>query len=355
MQEDIHSYYITSKNRQKIRRLHLCSWLFNDGGEFLECGMEVALSGNEDAVELKVWIPWVTQSDLIQDFYPSLKETANAKFIFNDNVESAHFPKDGESVGVVFNFVGRMKLAIVPCSQIAVGDGCVLVKVNLPKDRSALGESFYVRFLIRATSGLFSFHQQGIAKSIYSYDLKVNEPRNCPDKLKPSVDQFCNVETVFCLHIIPSVCSLAFLSPNTFKNVRILEKGAYEKYANPMKGLPRIVDKDLMVVFNKDEGKSSYSFFSVFEKESIGNAQVIMAISLNILVSLFFFLLPIVARARSLKEIPWKVYVYVPLGMIALAIWIWSILRDQVKWMKYGVCSLATIIVFILMLIGVAR
>ena len=137
--------------------------------------------------------------------------------------------------------------------------------------------------------------------------------------------------------------------------MRILEKGAYEKYANPMKGLPRIVDKDLMVVFNKDEGKSSYSFFSVFEKESIGNAQVIMAISLNILVSLFFFLLPIVARARSLKEIPWKVYVYVPLGMIALAIWIWSILRDQVKWMKYGVCSLATIIVFILMLIGVAR
>ena len=355
MREDIHSYYITSKNGSKILRLHLCSWLFKDGGEFLECGMEVALPKDEDSVELKVWIPWVTTSDLLQDLYPSLKDATNTKFIFNDNVESTHFPKDGESVGVVFDFGGRGKLAILPCKLTVVGDGYVLVKANLPKDRSKFGDSFYVRFLIKATSGLFSFRQQGISKSIYSYDLKVNEHRNCPDKLKPSVDQFCNVETVFCLHIIPSACSLAFLSPNTFKSVRILEKGAYEKYANPMKGLPKIEDKDLMVVFNKDRARSSYSFFSVFEKESIGNAQVIMAISLNILVSSFFFLLPIVARAHPFYEITWKVCAYVPLGLIALAIGIWMILRDQVNWKRYSVCALATILTFIFALVVVSR
>ena len=137
--------------------------------------------------------------------------------------------------------------------------------------------------------------------------------------------------------------------------MRILEKGAYEKYANPMKGLPKIEDKDLMVVFNKDRAKSSYSFFSVFEKESIGNAQVIMAISLNILVSSFFFLLPIVARAHPFYEITWKVCAYVPLGLIALAIGIWMILRDQVNWKRYSVCALATILTFIFALVVVSR
>lgn len=356
MSSDEHSYFVTAKERYDIERLHLCSWFFSDNSEFLECGMEVCCHQTSGDVQLKIWVPWIREGDDLQDLYISLKEAANTKFIFNENVKSTSYFKDGDKVGVSYAFVNGNTLTVLPC-RLSAGNGFINIVVSLPVETEStkIGGRFYIRFLIKATDRLFSFRQQGISKSIYSYDLKVNEPRNCPADLKPSVDLMCNIQNAFCLHIVPSVFSLAFLSQTCFKNVRILEKGAYEKYVQPMNGVPKIVDNDLMVVFNKASGKESYSFFSVFERESIGNSQVVMAVSLNILVSSFFFLLPIIARVRSLAQVPWKIWTYIPIGLVALSLSIWYILREQVSKWVFAVFALTLSVLFVSALIIVSR
>lgn len=343
--DDTHSYFVTSTEGYEIERLHLCSWLFSDNTEFLECGMEVCCAKVTGSVSFKVWVPWMQKGDELQDLYISLKESENTKFIFNDNVDSAAYFKDGDKTGASFTFVSGSRLTVLPC-ELTSENGFVKVLINLPieTETAKIGGRFYIRFLMKATGRLFSFRQQGITKSIYSYDLKVNEPRNCPEDLKPSTDKLCKIKNAFCLHIVPSVFSLAFLSQSAFKSVRILEKGAYAKYVRPMRGIPKIVDNDLMVVFNKSKDGQSYSFFSVFERESIGNAQVVMAISLNILVSSFFFLLPIIARVKEWDQVPWKVWVYVPTGLLGLAGSMWYILREQVSSKRF--LTVAVILAF---------
>ena len=139
---------------------------------------------------------------------------------------------------------GRIDLTIeVPDDKVVEGEHSRDVKV---------GQHLYVRMLIEIPESHFSFRQKGIAKTIYSYDVKVNEPRNHPNDAKFDLRQMCPVEYVFCLHIIPSKFSLIFLEEKAFKNVRILEKVRYENYVKPMKSLPPNVKKnEFLVVFNK--------------------------------------------------------------------------------------------------------
>lgn len=362
---DEYTYFVTSPQRVLVEKLHFCSWLFLESREYLEVGLQIKYDGpskkERPPVELSLWIPWVCSTTKVEDMYPALKDSKNCRFIFNEAVDGTGYFDDGNaSTGVQFSFNNMEYLCVLPIAEgIKVDKGRIDLTIKVPDDKVVegdhsrdvkVGQHLYVRMLIEIPGSHFAFRQKGIAKTIYSYDVKVNEPRNHPNDSKFDLRQMCPVEYVFCLHIIPSKFSLSFLEEKAFKNVRILEKVRYENYVKPMKLLPHNVKKDeFLVVFNKrkvvafknDDGKAieddnikslPASFFSVFEAESIGHEQVVLALLLNLGCSLFFYCVTVGSRDNSPTS---KVWVAFGVVSAVLIICSWWLLRKQIGLLKF--------------------
>ena len=370
---DEYTYFVTSSQRVLVEKLHFCSWLFLESREYLEVGLQIKydepLKKKRPPVGLSLWIPWVCSTTKVEDMYPALKDSKNCRFIFNEAVDGTGYFDDGNAItGVQFSFNNMEDLCVLPIAKgIKVNEGRIDLTIEVPDDKVVegehsrdvkVGQHLYVRMLIEIPESHFSFRQKGIAKTIYSYDVKVNEPRNHPNDAKFDLRQMCPVEYVFCLHIIPSKFSLIFLEEKAFKNVRILEKVRYENYVKPMKSLPPNVKKnEFLVVFNKrkvtafknDDGEAIQddkikslpaSFFSVFEAESVGHEQVVLALLLNLGCSLFFYFI----TAGSCNNSPTP-KVWVTLGVVSavLIIGSWLLLRKQIGFLKFA-CSCAAIV-----------
>ena len=192
----------------------------------------------------------------------------------------------------------------------------VSAKVVFPSDQAEfdkVGKRVYIRFFVKSKSQSIPWKRGGIAKTTFNYDIKVNEPRNAPGDFP--LDQIVDIQSCYCLHIVPAAFECSLQDRVAFKSIRTLEATEATAYLN---GVPEIAmtikSGDCLVVFNKlkheDNPKLPFSFFTVFARERIGPSQLALAIGANILCSMLsgwwkgivlalFVLLLIVTGIRS--------------------------------------------------------
>ena len=286
----------------EVSRLHICTWdLYGEGA--IEIGLEfrpnsVSEAGKINKVEFILSLPFINLGDEVSCLAQALvgENSANSKFVFNDTVKTTHIIKEEPANGSVVEFRHRDSLAILPVYDIKKEDGQLVFSVNnvdvLDSEICNSKTSAYVRILIKTKMDNFVVKHRGITKTSYLYDIKINEMRNVPDRINRYLNQgksICEkVAACFCLHVVPSNYHISYVDSSKLKNIRILESAAFNRY------LPIIhsSDNEYIILFLKDkmsetESRGTYSFFSSFEKERIGDEQIIISIVVNLLCSLF--------------------------------------------------------------------
>lgn len=315
--KDAYTYFVASDDSDKltVEKLHLCSWLYRKpwwalplcglykSRELLEIGLQIKVNEREhhklkriDAhhkgITFSILVPWLKVGATIKDVFPQMKDTRNARFIFNTDVDPRGSCDGGEgNAGVFFKFGDSPDpMCLLPVEGKIKEDGVLTVNVAIPDKVKLHKNPIYVRMVITIPRTKFCCKNSCITKTRYMYDVKVNEPRNYP---KPEEqDKICSVETCYCIHIVPSNFHISFNVAKAFRNVRILE---HERYNSYVKGLGSFVTNiqanDYLVIFNKIDNsvigseteKSPFSFFTVLEKEHIGRTSVLVATIINIL------------------------------------------------------------------------
>lgn len=314
----VRAYFVTTSDLSilGIEKLHFCSWLFQGGAEFLEVGVKVKVDPAKiklnESWNLDLWLPFVDEEAEHKCLYCKLRDADNARFIFNEGVQSPTSFSDGsQDAGVIMPFKSGESLCFLPIASCTCSRGKIHLVVNRPSDSGVaeLGDNFYVRFVIELKASTFSSIIKGIARKSYVYDIKVNEFRNLP----AGIDQtkILSIDHLFCIHIVPRDYQLAHFG-KAFRHIRILEDEDYARYAEGSLLPDKIKRDEFVVVFNKVDNleghKSSTSpnvssaskhanvlspkiSFTVFESESIGRVQIILALCLNFIYSTFLYLL----------------------------------------------------------------
>jgi lipid-A-disaccharide synthase-like uncharacterized protein len=292
------SYFVYAENEIKMHRFHVCTWEFSNNKTLVEFGCEISSAsiGTSDSLEIKFFIPWLTSTATITDFYSRLQDTSNSRFIFNDSISNRTSLDGGENKnGVIQHFSGKNEICILPIKFKEHFDNHkVSVYVNLKiynqfhKELESPRPNIYFRFCIDPKRSQISVVKKGITRSTILYDIKLNQRRNIPEDLLNEVLQhrLCLVETCFCFNIIPNTHDIVFVDNSTLKNVRTLEYQSFKKYL----GKELLQEEDLIVVFNKKEELDSYTFFSIFTKEHIGIDQLTVALLINLIAGILLFI-----------------------------------------------------------------
>ena len=304
--KDGFSYFVTSEDAADIliEKLHLCSWRYRKYPFFkhkrlLEVGMQIKFITTDkpkwNKVEdrqlvISILIPWVDAQTKHQDLYRSLKDTKNARFIFNEDVTSAEYFDGGDGeTGAVLAFDRR--ICVLPCSY-SCSAGVVECNITIPKDVDLNVLPIYIRGVFSVPVDKYSYSNNGFSKSLYAYDVKVNESRSLPTNVKKH--NVCKIDTCYCLHIVPSYYQLSFYDANNFRSVRMLE---YMRYNDYVKGLrlfeTEVKENEYQVVFNKVKSPDDqkFTFFSMFESEHIGVTPLTIAVVIDIVISIVFMLI----------------------------------------------------------------
>ena len=308
------SFFIfTDKEEIEIERFHICTWEFKDQKPLIEFGAEISKDSikDKDSLCLYIYIPWLTDKCKISDLYKNLKERENARFIFNDSIES-DVPLDSstDDVGVIHKFQNKESLCILPIKKtIESKIISVLIDLNPYKQKCKNIETnpnIYFRFLIEPVEKI-TMIKKGIGKSTIIYDIKVNERRNISSNEEKNLRDkaFCKIKNCFLFNIIPNEYDVVFFENKSLKNIRALEYESFKKY------LPdsRVKKDELIVVFNKkdsEEQSPSYSFFTIYSRERIGTGQFAIAILINIFCGFLLFLPGY--RGEGNKQISWRLW-----------------------------------------------
>ena len=302
------TYYILAKKQIDIERLHICTWEFPNDSSYIEIGMEFSYECfNENSLHLYLAAPFIKEKDSVTCLLNNLSDRANGRFIFNDVVSGIDNVGEDSRDGSILKFDKREKLTVLPC-DIEVKEGLISFEIKKPKKHEG---NLYFRVLIKLGNDTIAIKKIGIAQTTLIYDFKINETRNLPqnvyDLKKVRGLEICNVENVFCLHAIPDNFVLSFVDSSKLKNIRKLESSAFMEYLPEIKG----IRKDCYnIMFLKESGKESYSFFSICTEETIGSKQIALAVGANILCSLLFALSSLRFVKDSTiewyKQIPWE-------------------------------------------------
>jgi hypothetical protein len=135
-----------------------------------------------------------------------------------------------------------------------------------------------------------------------------------------------DIKSCFFFNILPNSYDLTFFDSGSLKNIRTLEFDSFKKYL----GDNRVKENELVVVFNKKEGKDSYAFFSIFSKERIGAGQFALAILVNLISGILLFI-PSFRNSLNLtffstnlwKNMPLEVYISISIGLLIVGYFIW--------------------------------
>lgn len=303
------TYFILSNKSIVIERLHICTWDFIDSKAAFEIGMEFMPDPFIKNVEIKLSLPFLKKTDKTTCLMNSLiRDDDNCKFIFNDTIK-ANKPINGDKRnGAIVEFNSRNSLSILPIKKLNVDDGvCSFTVDNLNQTTGN-----YIRLYVQTTVLNLAVVKKGIAKISYIYDIKVNEKRNLPDNINELLNNgfvLCNkINACFCFHVIPSHYNISYLNNNKLKNIRILESEAFNKY---LPNTETIKNNESLIVFNKSEKETdgTHTFFSEFDKETIGNKQIVLAIGANVLCSLLFGIYSLrdcVKEGKWHEWLPWE-------------------------------------------------
>lgn len=96
----------------------------------------------------------------------------------------------------------------------------------------------------------------------------------------------------------------------------------------------------MVVVFNKKDGKESYSFFSIFAKERIGAGQFALAIFANLICGILLFI-PSYKTMNSVVlfskifwiNLPFEVYLSLLIGLSILVYFLWPKIVVPFNWL----------------------
>ena len=299
------TYFILSNKSIAIERLHICTWDFIGSKAAFEIGIEFMPNPFVKNVEIKLSLPFLKKTDKATCLMGSLiRDDDNCKFIFNDTIKATHPINGDKRNGAIVEFNSRNSLSVLPVKKLNVEDGvCSFTVDNLNQTTRN-----YVRLYVQTTVQNLAVVKKGIAKTSYIYDIKVNEKRNLPDHINELLNNgfvLCDkINACFCFHVIPSHYNISYLNNNKLKNIRILESEAYNKY---LPNIEKMENNESLIVFNKSEKATdgTHTFFSEFEKETIGNKQIVLAIGANVLCSLLFGILSLRDWEKGTKWYEW--------------------------------------------------
>lgn len=296
------SYFILINKPVTIERLHICTWDYKDKKGAIEIGIEFSSETKKD-IQFKLALPFLNDDDDIVCLMDALiRDDDNSKFIFNDKIK-ANMPINGDKRnGAILEFEMRNRLAILPINDIEKEKGICSFTVREIQEEV----SNYIRFYLNTSIHKIAVVNAGIAKTSYIYDIKINERRNLPDQINKLINNgftFCDtINQCFCLHVVPSLYYISYVNSNKLKNIRMLEADAFNRY---LPGKHKMKNKDYIIVFNKSKSPNEgiYTFFSEFEKEKIGNKQIILAVGANIFCSLLFGVLSFVKNNQDIGKL----------------------------------------------------
>ncbi|MBP5662716.1 MAG: hypothetical protein J6X16_00380 [Bacteroidales bacterium] len=332
------TYFILSNKAIIIERLHICTWDFIGSNAAMEIGVEFMPNPYVKDVEIKISLPFLKESDKVTCLMDSLiRDDDNSKFIFNDTIKANKPIKEDKRNGAILEFSSRNSLTVLPIKKLEVKDGiCSFAVDNLNQVTKN-----YVRLYVQTTVQNLAVVKKGITKASYIYDIKVNEKRNLPDHIIELLNNgfvLCNkINSCFCFHVIPSYYNISYLNNNKLKNIRILESEAFNKY---LPNTEKMKNNESLIIFNKSEKATdgTYTFFSEFEKETIGNEQIILAIGANVTCSLLFGLFSLRERNWVRGEqwhecLPWEFWfaIVVLILLIGYMVIPWKRLFRRVK------------------------
>lgn len=327
------TYFILSNKKINIERLHICTWDFIGSNAAFEIGLEFMPDPYVEDVEIKLSLPFLKKTDKVTCLMDSLiRDDDNSKFIFNDTIK-ANKPIGGDKRnGAILEFNTRNSLSVLPIKKLSVEDGICSFAVN-NLDQTIKN---YIRLYIQTDVQNLSIIKKGIAKTTYIYDIKVNEKRNLPNHINELLNSgflLCNsINSCFCFHVIPSHYNISYLNSNKLKNIRILESDAFNRY---LPNTEKVKENECLIVFNKSEKSKEgttdgtidgiYTFFSEFEKEIIGNKQILLAIAANVICSLLFGMFTLrekewVRGSKWFECLPWEFWVAILILIIFSAI-----------------------------------
>ncbi len=283
------TYFILSDKKVIIERLHICTWDFIGDDAAIEIGLEFSVIPSTPPAKecsFTISLPFLKKTDKIGCMMNTLVgNDNNSKFIFNDGIKASKPIQGDKRNGATIEFMTRNSISILPIKDIKTDAGICSFKVlNINHQVKN-----YIRMYVQTKLPFLSVIKSGITKTSYIYDIKINEKRNLPTPVNEKLNEglfLCDqIKQCFCFHIIPSGYNISFVNNGDLKNIRILESEAFSGY------LPnhQVIKKNkYIIVFNKRENSKdgAYSFFSEFEKESIGDKQIIFAIIVNMFCSL---------------------------------------------------------------------
>ena len=315
------TYFILANKTIAIERLHICTWDFIGSNAAMEIGMEFTPNPYVKEVEIKISLPFLKKSDKVTCLMNSLiRDDDNSKFIFNDTIK-ANKPINGDKRnGAILEFNSRNSLSVLPIKKLDVKDGiCSFTVDNL----SQITKN-YVRLYIQTNVQNLAVVKKGITKTSFIYDIKVNEKRNLPDHINELLNNgfvLCNkITSCFCFHVIPSHYNISYLNNNKLKNIRMLESEAFNKY---LPNTDKMTSDESLIIFNKSEkaADGTYTFFSEFEEETIGNKQIVLAISANVLCSLLFGIFSLrnwVKGEKWYEWLPWEFWLAIAILIVLM-------------------------------------
>lgn len=326
--------YTNKDNAVQIERFHLCTWEFNNNSSLVEFGIEISKESiTKDELAVSLFIPWAEKSCKTEDLYKNLRDADNSRFIFNDSISATKYLKTGTAdLGVIHTFSGRNELCILPAEININEDKIVSVTLNLKPYREYQQPekpNVYFRFWIKPNVPFISMQKKGISKSTIIYDIKINERRNIPnDKIKHFDDkEFCKIKYCFSFNILPNKYDIVFFDNTSLKNVRTLEYDSFNKYL----GDKRVKKDELIVVFNKEQDLESFSFFSMYSMERIGTGQFALAILINIVCGVLFFIpsyKKTINAELTLTTIPIEILLALGMAFITFLYFIWPIIQN---------------------------
>ena len=288
-----------------ITRLQICTWNIISGDACFEIGIEIkpnTLQLNQE-YSISFFADWLNSGCNIVSLHDKFTNHDNVRFVFNETAFSSS-PIDGyvhNGSLIVFDGDSHRTLAISPTKTALLKDGTLNLSF---KSKAKKDQSPYLRVLIKSKLKTFAMIRKGIAKNTYVFDIKVNERRNFPNRFLDTVNgqnlTYCSIEKVFCLHAVPVSFEIGFVDSAKLKNIRQLEKTALKTYLPEVEAVAK---HDYIITFSKDADKSSYSFFCVFNQETIGAPQIIFAVTANIICSLLFAIAGL--RAAWNSQISW--------------------------------------------------
>lgn len=344
------SFFVLSDgdNTTTIERFHICTWDFTDKNSFIELGFEIDNSNSDrDNINLTFAAPFlknVTEGN-ITCLADRLRIRENSKFIFNDTVPNSKAIADDDRNGTTLYFEGRDALTILPIEkkEIDQQNGALSLTLKVPTDAT---DKMYFRILIALPHKTIAIPKDSFSKTMYIFDIKVNEKRNLPDEvfrlMKKNRLSLCTIKRCFCFHIIPNTLEISFIDDKKLENIRELEYSAFKKYLpDKVTGLKQ---EEHMIIFLKDADKeahkdtdkdakknTSYIFFSTFTKERLGSKQIFFTLAANILCStLLAFTFDDKHNFSDLKSIPWNLIILILISL-CLVIYIIILFINQAR------------------------